>query len=384
MLKIVFINPSNITKRILTLKVEDIEMGKGRDILFYASAYIMGDVLWQVFLSSYGTLAYIALSILVAAAAVFCLCILCRDDKGTVSAGALVACFGILGALGAVAGGIPRNGIFIFEKAAELKAAVSALLDNTLPAGNSNEVAIAKALAIGDKSMLSAALKSQYKASGAMHLLALSGLHVGVVYAFLSAVLSILGNSPVAKAVKRTVIVASLWAFALVSGLSSSICRAATMITIYEICGILGAERNMLRALAISALLICMFNPDAPFAIGFQLSYCAVIGIYFLYPRLKALLAARSLPMKYIWNTLALSISCQAATAPLSFLYFGTFPKYFMVTNLVAIPLSSAAMWMLPITIAARNIPFIGVPGGKILLGILQTLNAVTEIITSL
>lgn len=363
---------------------EDIEMGKGRDIIFYALAYILGDVLWQVFLSSFGIAAIIPLAILTAAAAAFGMAVLSRGGAGSVSAGLLVACFGVLGAAGAVAGGIPRDGMAIFARAAELKAAVSGLVDSILPAGRSDEIAIAKALVIGDKSMLSAALKSQYKASGAMHLLALSGLHVGVVYAFLNAVLSVLGNSRAARVVKRTVILASLWTFAVISGLSSSICRAVTMITVYEICGMLASDRDMLRSLAISALLICLFNPDAPFAIGFQLSYCAVIGIYFLYPRLKALLAARSLPMKYIWNTLALSISCQAATAPLSLLYFGTFPKYFMVTNLVAIPLSSAAMWLLPITIAARNIPFIGVPGGKVLLGILQTLNSVIDIIASL
>lgn len=362
---------------------EDIEMGKGRDIIFYALAYILGDVLWQVFLSSFGITAIIFLAGATAAAAAFCIAVLCRGGRGSVPAVLLTACFGILGAFGAVIGGIPREGMALYARAEELKAAVSGIMDSILPA-NSDEVAIAKALAIGDKSMLSAALKSQYKASGAMHLLALSGLHVGVVYAFLNAILSILGNSRAARAVKRTVILASLWTFAIVSGLSSSICRAVTMITVYEICGILGADRNMLRSLAISALLICLFNPDAPFAIGFQLSYCAVIGIYFFYPRLKSLLAARSLPMKYIWNTLALSISCQAATAPLSLLYFGSFPKYFMVTNLVAIPLSSAAMWLMPITIAARNIPFIGVPGGKVLLGILQTLNSVIDIIASL
>jgi competence protein ComEC len=368
----------------ISLKVETIEMGKGRDIVIYAFAYISGDVLWQVLFSLCGIPAFVALAVLTAAAAGYCIAILSRAGTGSVPAFILPLCFAVAGAFGAVAGGIPREGMFIFEKAAEIKAAVSRLLDSILPAGNTDETAIAKALAIGDKSMLNTALKSQYKASGAMHLLALSGLHVGVVYAFLNVILSILGNSSAAKMVKRVLIFASLWAFALISGLSSSICRAVTMITVYEICDVLKSDRNMLRSLAISALLICLFNPDAPFGIGFQLSFSAVTGIYFLYPRLKALLNYRSRLLGYIWNTLALSICCQAATAPLSFLYFGNFPKYFMVTNLLAIPLSSAAMWLLPITIAARNIPFIGVAGGKILLGIFQTLNTVINIIASL
>lgn len=359
-------------------------MGKGRDIVVYAAAYISGDVLWQVLFSFCGTPAHIVLAVLTVAAALFCIAVLSRGNSAAPSAAIMTLCFGITGACGAVAGGIPREGMAIFELAAGLKQTVSSLLDSILPAGSSDELAVAKALAIGDKSMLNAALKSRYQASGAMHLLALSGLHVGVVYAFLNAVMSIFGNSPAARAVKRTVILASLWAFALVSGLSSSICRAVTMITVYEICRTLNSDRDMLRSLAISALLICLFNPDAPFGIGFQLSFSAVTGIYFLFPKIKAALNCRSALLGYIWNTLALSISCQAATAPLAYLYFGSFPKYFMVTNLLAIPLSSAAMWLLPITIAARNIPFIGVPGSKILLGIFQTLNTVVSIIASL
>jgi len=359
-------------------------MGKGREILYYALAYILGDVLWQVLLFSCGIPAFIALAALLAAAACFSFSVLCRRGAGTVNSSLLLLCFATLGAAGAVAGGIPREGMYIFTKAAEIKQSISGMIDSILPAGNADETAIAKALAIGDKSMIDSALKSRYKASGAMHLLALSGLHVAVVYAFLNALLSFLGNSRAAKIAKQSIVLATLWTFAIISGLSSSICRAVTMISIYEICRIKGSDRNMLRSLAISALLICLFNPSAPFGIGFQLSYLAVTGIYFLYPKIRALLKCRSRLLGYIWNTLSLSLSCQAATAPLSWLYFGSFPKYFMITNLLAIPLSSLAMWLLPITIAARNIPFAGVAGGRILLGVLKTLNQVVGIIAVL
>lgn len=359
-------------------------MRKGRDIIFYALAYIAGDVLWQVLLPSPGLLAYIILASLLAAATCFCIAVLSRKFPAEAPSFLLMLCFGLLGAAGAVAGGIPRDNLPLFQKAAELKIKVSGLLDGLSADSNPNETAIAKALAIGDKSRVDSALRNQYKASGAMHLLALSGLHVGVVYAFLNAMLSFLGNSAAAKLARKILVLSSLWTFALVSGLSSSICRAVIMITVYEIGGLVGAGRNMLHSLAVSALLICLFNPDAPLGIGFQLSYSAVLGIHFIFPRLKALLDYRSPVLGYIWNTLCLSISCQAATAPLAYLYFGSFPKYFMVTNLLAIPLSSAAMWLLPIIIAARNIPFIGVPGGMILLGILKTLNQVISIIASL
>lgn len=368
----------------ITSSAEEVEMGKGRDIIFYALAYILGDVLWQVLLSSSGIIPDIILAALLAAASCFCIVTLSGRGSDSAPAGIIILCFALLGASGAAVGGIRSEGMSIIEKAAQIKTAISRLLDGLTGDGNAAEVAIAKALAIGDKTMIDSALRNQYKASGAMHLLALSGLHVGVVYAFLRAVLSIIGNSPAARIIKSIAVLTVLWAFAFVSGLSSSICRAVTMITVYEAGSFIGAGRDMLHSLAISALLICIVDPDAPFGIGFQHSYSAVLGIHFIFPRLKALLNYRTPLLGYIWNTLCLSISCQAATAPLSYLYFGTFPKYFMVTNLLAIPLSSAAMWLLPITIAARNIPLIGVPGGRVLLGILKTLNGVISIIASL
>ena len=172
-------------------------MEKGRDIIFYASAYIAGDVLWQILLPSPGIPAFISLAALLAAAACFCIAALCR--RRPVPSVLLTLCFAILGAAGAVAGGIPRDGMPLFARAAELKTAISGMLDGLLSGGGQSEVAIAKALAIGDKSMIDTVLKNQYKASGAMHLLALSGLHVGVVYAFLNAALAFLGNSPAAR-----------------------------------------------------------------------------------------------------------------------------------------------------------------------------------------
>lgn len=366
----------------ITSQAEEVEMEKGRDIVFYALAYILGDVLWQVLPSSSGIIPDIVLAVLLTVASCFCVVLLC--GRRAACKPYIILCFALLGAFGAVAGGIRSEEMSVFEKAAQIKIVISGLLDSLLEEGNAAEVAIAKALAIGDKSMIDSALRNQYKASGAMHLLALSGLHVGVVYAFLRAILSIIGNSPAARIAKSIIALTILWAFALISGLSSSICRAVTMITVYETGSFIGAGRDMLRSLAISALLICIVNPDAPFGIGFQLSYSAVLGIHFIFPRLKTLLNYRSPLLGYIWNTLCLSISCQAATAPLAYLYFGSFPKYFLVTNLLAIPLSSAAMWLLPITIAARNIPLIGAPGGRVLLGILKTLNEVIGIIASL
>lgn len=360
-------------------------MGKGRDIIYYALAYILGDILWQCLVLNASEVA-----ILILFSLLLCTSICCCSLFGSHfylswrHKAILFIAFALSGALGTQFGGISREGLWIFEKAARLKMQCSEAIDNILINADNNELAVAKALAIGDKSMLDSSLKSQYKASGAMHLLALSGLHIGIVYCFLKISIAFIGNSPAAIIAKRIVILLTLWAYAFISGLSNSICRAVCMITVYEICDSLGSKRDLLRALAISAFTICIVNPDAPFSIGFQLSYSSVLGIYFIFPRLKALLECKSNLLAWIWNSLALSISCQFATSPLSWLYFGSFPKYFMVTNLLAIPLSAAAMYILPIAVAAQSIPIIGALSGKFLLVIFQTLNSVINIIATL
>ena len=166
----------------ITSSAEEVEMRKGRDIIIYALAYIAGDELWQVLLPSPGLPANIILASLLAAATCFCIAVLGRKFPAEAPSFLLMLCFGLLGAAGAVAGGIPRDNLPLFQKAAELKMKVSGLLDGLSADSNPNETAIAKALAIGDKSLVDSALRNQYKASGAMHLLALSGLHENIEF----------------------------------------------------------------------------------------------------------------------------------------------------------------------------------------------------------
>ena len=159
---------------------------------------------------------------------------------------------------------------------------------------------------------------------------------------------------------RKIIVLALLWAYACISGMSKSILRAVIMISVYELSDLFGSRRDLLRALSISALITTIYDPEAPFQIGFQLSYGAMSAICFLYPKIKALLECRSALMEKIWNTVAMSLSCQAATAPLVALYFGTFPKYFLITNFVAIPLTSAAIYLAPEALITKNLPFAG------------------------
>jgi len=242
--------------------------------------------------------------------------------------------------------------------AAGIKTRCSNYIDMIIPA--SEERAIVKALAIGDKSDISRSVMSNYKASGAVHLLALSGLHVGVIYKILTTALKPLGGHLFVSIAKSIVIIVTMWCFAIISGLSPSISRAVIMITFYELSNYFHSDRDGLTILSSSALFIMLVNPEAPREIGFQLSFMAMLSIYLIFPKLKQILSTRSVILRYTWNTLALSISCQMTTGVLSYFYFGTFPRFFMITNLISMPLITIIMYLTAASLAFANIPEIG------------------------
>ena len=274
------------------------------------------------------------------------------------STSVVVAAF-FCGCLAYLSGGLERGDFSFFSKAEKLKENFSEYLDGFFgedAAENSDETAVLKALAIGDKEGLDSGLKREYKTSGAMHLLALSGLHIGIIYAFLSFSLTFLGKGRYTRHLKRIIILSLLWGYAVVTGLGNSISRAVTMITVYELTGVMQSKKDLLRALAVSAFITTLLNPSAPFQIGFQLSYSSVLATRFLFPRMKNLMQTRSGLLEAIWNTLAMSVCCQAATAPLSLLYFGTLPRYFMITNLLAIPITGIVMYTIPVALCLKSL----------------------------
>ena len=324
---------------------------KGRcDMALYAAAFVAGDLAAGFCGSAARGAATVILAALTLPAASLVKC------KRTLAAA--IAAFLMLGALNASIGRYPVPQGPLKQRAAATREHISTELNSIAGAGS--EGAILSAIAIGDRSRIDRTLKDDFRSSGAMHLIALSGLHIGVLYFFLTLTFALLGNSRPARLIRKLLILALLWTYAIISGMSNSILRAVIMITVYEAGELFDSDRNLLRALAISAFITTLWQPDAPFQIGFQLSYGAMAAICFIYPAVKSLLECRSALMEKVWNTVALSISCQAATAPLVWLYFGTFPRYFMITNFVAIPLTGASIYLAPIALVTKNLPFLG------------------------
>ncbi|NQU81799.1 MAG: ComEC/Rec2 family competence protein, partial [Bacteroidetes bacterium] len=184
-----------------------------------------------------------------------------------------------------------------------------------------------------------------YRVSGAVHILAISGLHVGILYVVLFYSLAFLKRRRWGKIVLVLVIMTALWFFALLTGLSPSVLRATTMFSFVLIGQTLSRYSSVYNSLAISAFILLFINPSLIFNVGFQLSYCAVLGIVILQPRLHNLMRSRFWLVDKISGLVAVSIAAQLATFPLSLYYFHQFPVYFWLTNIIVIPLTTLILY---------------------------------------
>ncbi len=215
------------------------------------------------------------------------------------------------------------------------------------------------ALSCGDKSEITQNATEAFRRNGVAHLLALSGLHVGIIYAVISFILTLLGNSPPIKKIRSLIIIIALWFYALFTGMGISIVRAVLMATIYELGAIAGRDRNGLNSLSLSALLIIMFNPNATSQISFILSYGAMLGIFIIYPVFQSIKVSAPV-LSYIWKVASISISCQLLTAPIIYYYFGTFSSSSLLSNVICTPLISIIMMLIPASLTFRSISFVG------------------------
>lgn len=204
-----------------------------------------------------------------------------------------------------------------------------------------------KALLTGDRNGLPEEVTSTFRAAGASHILALSGLHIGIIYTLLAGLLSFLGNSIPAMRLRSLILVLAAAFYTIMTGASPSMVRAFLFILLSELCRNLpGRVRDPARILQTALVIQLAVSPAVIGSLGFQLSYLAVSGIVWIMPKISSWFPDDGTfnPMKKIWDLCALSISCQCLTAPLVWLRFRTFPKFFLVTNLAAMPLTTLSI----------------------------------------
>lgn len=206
---------------------------------------------------------------------------------------------------------------------------------------------VIRALLTGRKETLDREVVDAFRRSGASHILALSGLHMGVIYVILDRSLSVGGNSQGALAARSFLIIATAAFYTMMTGASTSMTRAFLFICINEILRLRrDRKRSPLSVLCLALTIQLALTPQVIGSAGFQMSYLAMAGIFILFPKIDAWYPQSSPldPFRKIWNSIALSVSCQLFTAPVAWINFHSFPKYFLLTNLLALPLSTAIM----------------------------------------
>lgn len=225
--------------------------------------------------------------------------------------------------------------------------------------GSSDAYAVVAAMTLGDKSALTRDVKDVYSVTGASHVLALSGLHLGVIYALLS--LLIVGRRW--QAVTQLLLVMGIWAFVLLVGMPVSVVRSAVMLSVYALLSLGHRNRMSVNTLAFTAVVLLMFSPLSLFDVGFQMSFMAVFSILLWMPVARELFPEawlqRHSVVRWVWSLVAVSVAAQMGVAPLVAYYFGRFSTYFLLTNFIAIPAATLILYLAPVVLAMPSLAYI-------------------------
>lgn len=233
----------------------------------------------------------------------------------------------------------PENAASAKRLMFDWREAILRIINRYIP--GKKEAGLAEALLVGYKDNLDKDLIQSYSDTGVVHVIAISGLHLGLIYLMLSLVLKPFGRKKMMRWVRPLFIVTGLWIFSIIAGSSPSVLRSAVMFT-FIVVGELGAKKTpILNSLSASAFLLLCYKPAWLFDAGFQLSYIAVLSlVLFMRPVYNSLYVENKL-LDMGWQLSAVTIAAQILTTPLSVYLFHQFPVYFLITNLVCIPLSS-------------------------------------------
>ena len=203
----------------------------------------------------------------------------------------------------------------------------------------SNNLFIASALTFGYKNDLNTFVKNIFSRTGAMHVLAVSGLHVGIIFLIVNSMISLLKIPFRYDWLGHFFILLIIWSYALITGLSPSILRATTMMSFFIIARVFNKHTSIYNVLFSSVFFLLFVNPFLIIDVGFQLSILAVFGILFFYPKIYNLINVKHYILKKIWAISSVSLAAQLTTFPISIFYFHQFPNLFLLSNIFVIPL---------------------------------------------
>ncbi len=203
-----------------------------------------------------------------------------------------------------------------------------------------DEYAVASAILLGYDEELPRYLRKGYVASGTMHVLCVSGLHVGIIYLIFNFILGFILVKKSNENIKIVLLLAIVWFYAMITGLTPSVLRSTIMISFILIGSLISRKGNIINSLAASAFLLLLIDPSTLLNIGFQLSYLAVLGIALFQKPIYNLFYFRNKALNWIWEATSVTLAAQLMTTPIILFYFHQFPVYFIFSNLLLIPLS--------------------------------------------
>ena len=258
-----------------------------------------------------------------------------------------------------------------------------ARLCRLLPTGRKNSggeaYAVVAAMALGDKSALTQELRDIYAITGASHVLALSGLHLGIIYMLLTLLLG--GSRFFTFLPSYLFTFTTVWSFVFLVGMPVSVVRSATMLTVYALLSLGHRDKMSVNALAFTALLVLIVSPLSLFDIGFQMSYLSVFAILLIVPLSERLFPVGYLMthrvIRWLWGMVAVSCAAQIGVAPLVAYYFGRLPVYFLLTNFIVIPAATLILWLSPLVFLFPSLAYL-------LLYIVSILNTLLSTIASI
>ncbi len=222
------------------------------------------------------------------------------------------------------------------------------------------EMAIVKALLLGQRDDLDRDQRDAFARSGTMHVLAVSGMHVGLVFGVLALLMGRWGGRTRVRLVRGMVVLAVLWAYAGLTGGSASVVRATAMFSMFVVAGMVGRRSNSLNSLFASAFFMLLWDPLMLKQLGFQLSFLAVLGIILFHDPISELWEPRTRLGRYAWALLVVSVSAQLMTAPLAVHVFKAFPVWFLPANFAVSALVALIVYGGLLLVLVLKVPVLG------------------------
>lgn len=222
------------------------------------------------------------------------------------------------------------------------------------------ERALVKALVLGQRDELDSEQRMAFARSGTIHVLAVSGMHVGLIFAILTFAFGWLGSSDRARIVRGLLVLLALWGYAGLTGGAPSVLRATIMFSLFTVANMYAQRTDHLNSLFAAGFILLVWDPDMLWRIGFQLSFLAVLGIILFYKPVEGLWSPGSKVLRTIWSLAVVSISAQLLTTPVSLYLFKAFPVWFLPANIIVVTAVGIAVNGAVVLVFLYKVPYLG------------------------